>query len=70
MSWDTKFDLMTILACIILIICVVFGVNACTASEWNDGFCPMCNVRYEMGGVYEYMKYYYCPKCGNEVHRY
>lgn len=70
MSWDTKFDLMTILACIILIICVVVGFNTCTSPKWNDGFCPKCKVRYEMGGVYEYVKYYYCPECGSEVKRY
>ena len=45
-----------------------------TAKQWNDGECPDCHVRYEMGGVtgmlHVGLKYYYCPECGTEVQRY
>ena len=49
---------------------IMFGFNTCTYEEWNDGKCPDCNVRYELRGVSKYLKYYACPKCGNEVERY
>ena len=67
---NDNYELLTILICIVLIICMVFGFNACTASEWNDGICPECETRYELRGVSKYMKYYSCPNCGNEVSRY
>lgn len=51
-------------------ILIILGFNACTASEWNDGVCPECHMRYELRGVSRGMKYYSCPECGNEVERY
>jgi hypothetical protein len=69
-NYSSRFNLMVILICIALIFAIVFGFNTCTASEWNDGMCPKCEVRYELRGVYKHMKYYSCPKCGNEVERY
>lgn len=70
MSTDTQASLIMIVVCIVLLITLVFGSNACTASEWNDGICPDCRVRYELRGVSDYRKYYVCPKCGREVNRY
>lgn len=46
--------------------------NFCSASDWNDGICPNCNVRYELRGAAGdlHLKYYVCPECGKEVERY
>ena len=63
-------SLWTVIICFALVFLIMFGFNTCTYSEWNDGQCPECNVRYELRGVSKYMKYYACPKCGNEVQRY
>ena len=60
----------TIVICFALVFLLMFGFNTCTYAEWNDGICSECNVRYELRGVSKYMKYYSCPKCGNEVKRY
>lgn len=60
----------TFIICFALVFLLMFGFNTCTYAEWNDGICPECNVRYELRGVSKYMKYYSCPKCGNEVERY
>lgn len=54
----------------ILVFCILFSFNACTAEEWNHGKCPKCDVRYELRGASRGIKYYACPKCGNEVSRY
>lgn len=59
---------------IFFLICVMFSLmfmtNACSASKWNGGICPDCEIRYELGGVYRGLKYYFCPECGLEVERY
>jgi hypothetical protein len=55
---------------LILVFCIIFSFNACTAEEWNHGECPKCDVRYELRGVTRTTKYYACPECGNEVTRY
>ncbi len=60
----------TIIISIALALFILFGVNACTAEEWNNGKCPDCNVRYELRGVYKGTHYYACPDCGNEVSRF
>lgn len=67
---DTEANLWMMLICFVLVIVIAIGYNTCTASEWNDGVCPQCETRYELRGVSKYMKYYSCPKCGNEVSRY
>lgn len=61
-----------LIAVIGLVLCVLFlfASNACTAKEWNDGYCPDCNTRYELRGVYKGTHYYACPDCGNEVDRF
>jgi hypothetical protein len=64
-------DIIAYLAVLAIVVVVFFfGVNACTAKEWNGGKCPDCNVRYELRGVYRGTHYYACPDCGNEVSRY
>lgn len=62
---------------IILILYVIFmflcecGQNATTESEWNNGICTECGVRYELRAAGRYgLKYYACPECGQEVERY
>jgi hypothetical protein len=60
----------TMIICIALSLLIMFGFNACTASEWNRGVCPDCRTRYELRGVYKGTHYYACPDCGNEVARF
>ena len=63
-------SLKTIIVLIILIFLIMFGHNACTATVWNNGFCPNCETRYELRAASKYSKYYACPDCGFEVKRY
>lgn len=49
---------------------IVAGTNSCSADKWDDGICPKCNIEYELKGVGNMLKYYQCPKCGEEVKRY
>ena len=55
---------------IIIIIAFAIGVNSCSASTWNGGYCPSCETRYELCGVSKGLRYYSCPDCGQEVRRY
>jgi hypothetical protein len=59
-----------IIICFALIFAMIFGLNSCSASTWNDGICPDCEVRYELRGASRGLKYYSCPECGQEVERY
>lgn len=62
----------------IILLIVIIGVievirysSQTPDSEWNNGICPECEVRYEMKAVYfGGWKYYSCPECGKEVERY
>ena len=67
---NIKDDLLTILVCVVLFFGILLGINACSASDWNDGVCPHCEVKYELRGVSRGLKYYSCPECGQEVERY
>lgn len=67
---NNNFGWSTIIICFALVFAIIFGTNACTASEWNDGECPDCEVRYELRGASRGLKYYACPDCGKEVERY
>lgn len=67
---NIKDDLLTILVCVVLFFGIMFGINACSALDWNDGVCPHCEVRYELRGASRGLKYYACPECGQEVERY
>lgn len=65
------FEIIGIIFVGLAICCIlIFGSNACTAEKWNNGICANCNVRYELRGVSDAMKYYSCPDCGQEVGRY
>ena len=35
----------TIIICFVLVFAIMFGVNSCSATTWNDGVCPDCEVR-------------------------
>ena len=67
---DLVASLIMMAICIILVVAIMFGVNCCSASTWNDGVCPYCEVRYELRGASQGLKYYSCPQCGQEVERY
>lgn len=60
----------TIVGCIILILCLMGGTNSCSEPIWNNGNCPKCEIKYELRGVSNSLKYYSCPECGQEVERY
>lgn len=62
-------DFLPIIVCIVVLGIFTFLLNACTASDWNDGECPNCHERYELVGVSRYTKYYACDGCGKEVKR-
>lgn len=71
-NFDTKFSIFAVLFGIGILVLLVIGTNSCSASDWNDGICPDCNVRYELRGAAGdlHLKYYACPECGKEVERY
>lgn len=67
-------DIWTILSTMLiytfLFLAIIFFINSCSASKWNNGLCPECEIRYELRGVSKGLKYYTCPKCGQEASRY
>lgn len=63
-------SIVTIIICIILIVAIVTGKNSCSEPMWNNGNCPKCEIKYELRGVSNALKYYSCPECGQEVGRY
>ena len=65
-----KYELIALAAIIAILLLIGGCFNACTAGEWNGGECIKCDVHYELRGVSKNIKYYSCPKCGNEVQRY
>lgn len=69
MSGNKMFAL-EMLAIIGIIVLLVTAVNSCSASDWNNGICPKCEVRYELRGLSQGLSAYACPKCGKEVRRY
>lgn len=69
-SRSDYYELWLSLILCVLAVLILLGVNACTAHDWNDGICPECHTRYELRGASRGLKYYACPKCGNEVERF
>lgn len=71
-KFDLLFSLFMLFLAIGILVLLVVGTNSCSASDWNDGICPNCNVRYELRGAAGdlHLKYYVCPECGKEVERY
>lgn len=67
---DLKAGCLGTILSIALLLGIIFSVNSCTAEDWNNGICPHCEVRYELRGVSKGLKYYSCPKCGQEVERF
>ena len=69
--WKCVRDIVIIISVLIaLIFLIMSGTNALTSSDWNDGDCPDCEVKYELRGASSGLKYYACPECGREVQRY
>lgn len=64
---DTKYDIGVIVGCILIVIFLITAVNSCSASDWNNGICPNCEVRYELRGLSQGLSAYACPECGKEV---
>lgn len=69
-NFELKFNLIFIVSLLIIIFIAMGLSNASSSDEWNGGICPTCEVRYELRGVYKFLKYYACPECGHEVERY
>ena len=69
-SYSSNSNWAEIIITLILLIVLITGFNSCSAETWNDGYCPDCEVRYELRGASRGMKYYACPECGFEVKRY
>lgn len=67
---DLKYDIVVIIGCILIVIFLITTVNSCSASDWNNGICPNCEVRYELRGYSQGISAYACPECGKEVRRY
>lgn len=67
---DTKYDIGVIVGCVLIVIFLITAVNSCSASDWNNGICPNCEVRYELRGYSQGISAYACPECGKEVRRY
>lgn len=67
---DLKYDIVVIIGCILIVIFLITTVNSCSASDWNNGICPNCEVRYELRGYSQRISAYACPECGKEVRRY
>lgn len=62
--------LFEIFFCLVIVFLIIFGTNSCSASDWNNGMCPKCEVRYELRAASYGLKYYVCPNCKKEVSRY
>ena len=67
---ENKMFALEMLAIIGIIVLLITAVNSCSASDWNNGICPKCEVRYELRGLSQGISTYACPKCGKEVRRY
>lgn len=71
---DEKIDLVANV--FILIIALAFLIfsravtNLRSRTDWNDGICSKCEIRYELRAASYGLKYYVCPNCGKEVKRY
>ena len=63
-------SLLSIVVIILIVIAMMFGLNACTDEAWNDGMCPDCDTHYILHAASQGLKYYACPECGKEVSRY
>lgn len=63
-------SIISLIVVIALAFMMMSGLNSCTADAWNNGVCPTCEIRYELRGFSQGMKYYVCPECGLEVPRY
>ena len=67
---DFSVTIATIGILIVISLAIMFGINSCSASTWNDGVCASCETKYELRGVSNGAKYYSCPDCEQEVLRY
>lgn len=55
-------SLVILLICILAIFGIEMATNASTETEWNQGICPVCEVRYELrAATNSGLKYYACP---------
>lgn len=63
-------SIISIILIILFVLALMLVIDSCTAETWNDGICAECEMRYELRGVSQGLKYYACPECGQEVKRY
>ena len=69
-SYSSNSSWTEIIIILILLIILITGFNSCSEATWNNGYCPDCEIRYELRGASRGLKYYACPECGQEVERY
>ena len=48
---DVEYSIFGLIACIGLIFLLMVVTNSCSHTEWNNGDCPDCEVRYELRGA-------------------
>ena len=53
-----------------IVVGLMYCVNFSSESIWNDDQCVNCEIKYELRGASNGLKYYVCPDCGQEVERY
>lgn len=59
-----------IIAVVLSIVIATLGFTFITKLEnekWNDGYCPNCEVHWELRGARKSSKIYVCPKCYKEI---
>ena len=69
MNKEVKKIIIPILIVIALIVFYVYSFNHSMNKSWNGGVCPLCGYRYELRAVASGYKFYVCPYCGHESHR-
>ena len=49
---------------------IIFCCISSPSSDWNDGYCPKCDVRYVLQKSRRGWHTYVCPECNFKVVKY
>ena len=63
-DWKIDWYVVCFWGAILLAIVSFFILLTNKEIAWNDGYCPNCNVKYELVNIYRGFRYYICPECG------
>lgn len=69
-SYGCFTSMLAVVGLILFYIGIMCFTNSRYDNIWNNGTCKECDIRFEMRGVSDGLKYYSCPECGQEVLRY